>query len=126
MKNIYKLCGKTSLCFYLLFLYQAWYVCQYGGLRRHLLILLISLSGILLSSVLWMIARKKMQQTWQHIQESLCIVLKRDPNLRPNAFDEHFSAEQFAEILFSLILSSLIKQEYDPSAVLEMIRRTIY
>lgn len=40
-----------------------WYVCQYGGLRRHLLILLISLSGILLSSVLWMIARKKMQQT---------------------------------------------------------------
>ena len=58
MKNIYKLCGKTSLCFYLLFLYQAWYVCQYGGLRRHLLILLISLSGILLSSVLWMIARK--------------------------------------------------------------------
>ena len=38
MKNIYKLCGKTSLCFYLLFLYQAWYVCQYGGLRRHLLI----------------------------------------------------------------------------------------
>ena len=63
MKNIYKLCGKTSLCFYLLFLYQAWYVCQYGGLRRHLLILLISLSGILLSSVLWMIARKKMQQT---------------------------------------------------------------
>ena len=65
MKNIYKLCGKISLCFYLLFLYQAWYVCQYGGLRRHLLILLISLSGILLSSVLWMIARKKMQQTSQ-------------------------------------------------------------
>ena len=65
MKNIYKLCGKTSLCFYLLFLYQAWYVCQYGGLRRHLLIFLISLFGILISSVLWMIARKKMQQTSQ-------------------------------------------------------------
>ena len=25
MKNIYKLCGKTSLCFYLLFLYQVWW-----------------------------------------------------------------------------------------------------
>lgn len=65
MKNIYKLCGKISLCFYLLFLYQAWYVCQYGGMRRHLLILLISLFGVLISSVLWMIARKKMQQTSQ-------------------------------------------------------------
>ena len=63
MKNIYRVCGKISLCFYLLFLYQAWYVCQYGGMRRHLLILLISLFGVLISSVLWMIARKKMQQT---------------------------------------------------------------
>lgn len=65
MKNIYKLCGKISLCFYLQFLYHTWYVCQYGGLRRHLLIFLISLFGILISSVLWMIARKKMQQTSQ-------------------------------------------------------------
>ena len=36
------------------------------------------------------------------------------------------SADQFAQVLFSLLLSALLRQDYDPSAVLEIIRRTIY
>lgn len=67
-----------------------------------------------------------MQQTWQHILEGLCSVLKRDANIRPDAFSEEFTPEKFADVLFSLMLSALLRQDYDPSAVLEIVRRTLY
>ena len=70
--------------------------------------------------------RRRMQQTWQHILSGLCSVLKRDAKVRPDAFTEQFTAEKFADVLFSLILSALLRQDYDPSAVLEIVRRTLY
>ncbi len=70
--------------------------------------------------------KRRMQQTWQHILTGLLHVLQQDPKIRPNAFTEQFTAEQFADILFSLILSALLRQDYNPSAVLEIVRRTIY
>ncbi len=70
--------------------------------------------------------KRRMQRTWQHILDSLCSVLKRDEKIRPNAFDQRFTPEKFAGILFSLMLSALLRQDYDPGAVLELIRRTLY
>ena len=70
--------------------------------------------------------REQMRQTWQHILGGLCAVLKRDPKVRPCAFDGEFTAEKFADILFSLFLSALLREDYDPSPVLELIRRTVY
>ena len=70
--------------------------------------------------------KQRMQQTWQHMLDGLCTVLKRDLNLRPDAFTEQFTPEQFADVLFSLLLSALLRQDYDPTAVLEIIRRTLY
>ena len=70
--------------------------------------------------------KRRMQQTWQHILSGLCSVLKRDAKVRPDAFTEQFTAEKFADVLFSLILSALLRQDYDPSAVLEIVRRTLY
>ena len=67
-----------------------------------------------------------MQRTQQHILDGLCAVLKRDAKIRPDAFDEQFTAEKFAEVLFTLMLSALQRQEYDPSVVLEIVRRTLY
>lgn len=69
---------------------------------------------------------EKMQQTWRHILDGLCSVLKRDINIRPDAFTEQFTAEKFADLLFSLMLSALLRQDYDPTAVLEIVRRTLY
>lgn len=69
---------------------------------------------------------QKMQQTWQHILDGLCSVLKQDAAIRPGAFTEEFTPEKFADVLFSLMLSALLRQDYDPSAVLEIIRRTLY
>ncbi len=70
--------------------------------------------------------RQRMQQSWQHIKDVLCDVMEHDPHIRPDAFTAEFTMEGFADLLFSLIVSALIRGEYDPSAVLETVRRTLY
>lgn len=70
--------------------------------------------------------KRRMQQTWRHILDGLCSVLQRDAKVRPDAFTERFTAEKFADVLFSLMLSALLRQDYDPSAVLELVRRALY
>ncbi len=70
--------------------------------------------------------KQKMHQTWQHILEELCAVLKRDSRIRDNAFTEQFTVEQFADVLFSLILSALLRHNDNSAAVLELVRRTLY
>ena len=70
--------------------------------------------------------KRRMQQTWQHILDSLHSVLLRDTRVRPDAFTEAFTAEKFSDLLFSLMLSALLRQNYDPSVVLEIVRRTLY
>lgn len=70
--------------------------------------------------------KRKMQQTWRHILEGLCSVLKRDAGIRADAFTEQFTAERFADVLFSLMLSALLRQDYDPTTALELVRRTLY
>lgn len=70
--------------------------------------------------------KRRMQLAWQHILDVLCSVLKRDDGIRDDAFTEQFTAERFADVLFSLMLSALLRQDYDPTAVLEIIRRTLY
>ena len=70
--------------------------------------------------------KRQMEQTWQHILDGLSSVLHRDARIRPGAFTQTFTAEKFADVLFSLMLSALVRQDYDPTAVLELIRRTLY
>lgn len=70
--------------------------------------------------------KRKMQQTWQHILDELCSVLKQDAEIRNDAFTEQFTVERFAGVLFSLMLSALLRQDYDAAAVLEIVRRTLY
>ena len=70
--------------------------------------------------------RRKMQRTWRRILDGLCSVLQQDARVRPDAFTEQFTTEKFADILFSLMLSALMRQDYDPTVVLEIVRRTLY
>lgn len=70
--------------------------------------------------------KRRMQQAWQHIMDGLCSVLKQDARIRADAFTEQFTVERFADILFSLMLSALLRQDYDPTAVLEIISRALY
>ena len=70
--------------------------------------------------------RRRMGQVWQHISDELCAVLKRDTRIRPDAFTEQFTAEAAADMLFSLMLSALLRQDFEPAGVLEFIRRALY
>ncbi len=71
-------------------------------------------------------AKVRMQQTRQHILDGIAAVLKRDEHIRPDAFDEEFTADRFAGLLFSLMLSAMLRHDYDPTAILEMTRRALY
>ena len=70
--------------------------------------------------------KQQMQRAWRHILEALCVVLQNDTKIRADAFTEEFTVEKFADILFSLMLSALVRQDFDPSTVLEIVRRAIY
>ncbi len=70
--------------------------------------------------------KRKMQQTRQHILDELCAALKQDVRIRADAFTEQFTEERFADVLFSLMLSALLRQDYEPTTVLEIISRTLY
>lgn len=70
--------------------------------------------------------KQQMQRAWQHILDALCTVLRNDARIRADAFTEGFTVEKFAEMLFSLMLSALVRQDFDPSTVLEIVRRAVY
>lgn len=70
--------------------------------------------------------KRRMQQTWQHILGGLCAVLRQDAKVRADAFTPQFTVERFADVLFAQMVSALLRQDYDPTAVLELIRRTLY
>lgn len=67
-----------------------------------------------------------MEQSWNHIQNSLYTVLVNDRHVRPGVFDAVFTPEKFVGIIFSLIISALLQQNYDCSGIREMICRIIY
>lgn len=70
--------------------------------------------------------KRQMRQAWLHILDELKAVLLRDPKVRAGAFTGDLTADAFAQVLFSLMLSAAVRQDFDSSAVLEIVRRTIY
>lgn len=70
--------------------------------------------------------KRNMRQVWQQIIDGLYSVLMQDSRIRADAFTEQFTARRFSDVLFSLILSALLRQDYDPAPVLEIVRRTLY
>ncbi|WP_058271006.1 TetR/AcrR family transcriptional regulator [Olsenella massiliensis] len=68
----------------------------------------------------------RMQKTWLHIVDGFKTVIRHDPSVRPDAFTERFTVEQFANVLLSLMLSAMLRGDYDPAPVLEIVRRTLY
>lgn len=70
--------------------------------------------------------RQLMHKAWKHIQDNLHAVLLQDTAVRPDAFDAQFTRERFIQLIFSLILAAVLQQNYDCTAVLEVINRTLY
>ena len=70
--------------------------------------------------------QRLMTQSWKHIQKGLYTVLINDKGVQKNAFNQEFTPEKYVEVIFSLIISALMHQNYDCSIILEIIKRTIY
>lgn len=70
--------------------------------------------------------KRRMHKTWHHILDILTFVIRQDPNIRPDTFTEQFTPEKFADVLFSWLLAALLRQDYDPYAILEVTQRTLY
>ena len=70
--------------------------------------------------------RQLMEQSWSHMKAGLYGALMSDENVREGAFDESFTPEKFIEIIFSLIISALLRRSYDCNTIQEMIGRIIY
>lgn len=70
--------------------------------------------------------RKLMERSRKHMKAGLLSALNKDINVRSDAFGENLSKEQFIDIIFSLIVSALLKEDYNYTAITEIIKRTIY
>lgn len=70
--------------------------------------------------------QEHMAQSWIHIKKGLHYVLLCDKKVKENAFDETFTREKFIEIIFSLLLSALVKRDYDCTGIMGMMRRVLY
>lgn len=70
--------------------------------------------------------RQRMEQTWTHMIRGICMLLSHDPHIRPDAFNDHFTAEQLAQTIFAMVLAGIFLKERDPSPVMEMVRRAVY
>ena len=70
--------------------------------------------------------RRLMSETLEQIKDGMCTVLEKDKNIRNNVFDEEFTPRAFSEIILSLIISAMLRHDYDSRAVLKMIEKLIY
>lgn len=70
--------------------------------------------------------KQLMGKSWEHIKNQMRLVLINDKDIRRGAFDGVFTQEKFVDMIFSLILSALMQQDYSCSGIVEMIRRLLY
>lgn len=70
--------------------------------------------------------RQMMESYIQHMKLCLLNILKNDTAVRPDAFDEKLAAEDFVNMVFTLMLSMLLRGEDNCKPILEMVSRCIY
>lgn len=70
--------------------------------------------------------RRMMERTQAKLREDMCKVLLQDEQVRSDVFDERLTPEGFVELVFSILLSALLRGEQNCEQQLEMIRRVLY
>lgn len=67
-----------------------------------------------------------MAKSWEHIQTGFYMVLMQDEAVNPAVFDDIFTPQKFVEIIFSLIISSLLRHDYDCAGIIRMVEQILY
>lgn len=70
--------------------------------------------------------KQQMASVWRHIVDELCVVLRSDAGVRSGAFTDRLTVERLADTILSLMVSAMMRGQYDPDAVLEIVRRVLY
>ena len=65
-------------------------------------------------------------QYWEHIRAGMLAVLARDARVRPDAFTETFTREQFVSFVFCTMMSMLRAGKENASFLQEVVCRLIY
>ncbi len=71
-------------------------------------------------------ASRVMERTQNHIKESIKAALESDEKIQEGAFTENLTTDDFASVIFAVILSDMTQGRYNPRSVIEIIRRTLY
>ncbi|MEG1068277.1 MAG: TetR/AcrR family transcriptional regulator [Anaerovoracaceae bacterium] len=71
-------------------------------------------------------ARQVMDEYFDHIKAGLLYALHNDSRVKPDAFTDAFTEEDFVEFVFSSLLSLLMKQKDSCLVLIEITKRTIY
>lgn len=63
MRLVNKISGKLALCFYIFMLYYLWHLCQYGGVKSHIVLMAIGFAGCISMLVTWMVSKSIIGKT---------------------------------------------------------------
>lgn len=66
-----------------------------------------------------------MEKNWKHIIESLNEIIKNDKDVKNNFLDK-ITFQNISETIFSLMLSALIKKDYDCFVLKEIVKKILY
>lgn len=67
-----------------------------------------------------------MKRMIKHIKDNLYNRIMNDKEIRKDAFNDSFTANHFIDTIFSFIIISMMKGNYDDFTIREIIKRTIY
>ncbi|RYM92319.1 TetR family transcriptional regulator [Bifidobacterium animalis subsp. lactis] len=67
-----------------------------------------------------------MEGIWNHMRHAMVEVLEHDSRVNDAVFTAHFTREQFVELIFSLVISAIVRHDFDAEPVVQMVERVIY
>lgn len=70
--------------------------------------------------------RRMMARTQAKLREEMCRVLDQDAQVRDGVFDSRLTREGFVELIFSMLLSTLLRGEKTCEPLVEVARRVLY
>lgn len=72
------------------------------------------------------LGRNRMEETWQHIKKGMNLALSNDKRIRKDVFTTLFTKEDFVDLIFKQILSSVFFRDFSVEKVLVMIQKILY
>lgn len=70
--------------------------------------------------------RRMMERIQGHLRDSLCRVLREDGQVNRSVFDSRLTQEGFVELVFSMLLSALLRGEDSCEPLLAVVHRVLY